>query len=178
MTQVTRFNAGQSRGGHHAQQYGSSAEPPPIDFSEISFFEIDDDLFDGIAQNKAKEMYEDGHWLFDSKRKSWSRKNNLQANKSSQLRKFYDELVMWYDKVFVENSDHRNAKYKELAPFIKMLCAKVTYARGRNHVSDGFEKLFIHVIRSVNSPDTLRNAKLFIEAFMGFYKATEKLEEI
>jgi hypothetical protein len=41
-------------------------------------------------------------------------------------------------------------------------------------VSDGFEKLFTHVIRAVNSPDTLKQAKLFIEAFMGFYKAEEQ----
>jgi CRISPR-associated protein Csm2 len=55
-----------------------------------------------------------------------------------------------------------------------MLCAKVTYAKGRDHVSDGFEKLFSHVIRAINNPDTLKQAKLFIEAFMGFYKAEEK----
>lgn len=177
MSQVTHFNRSQKQGNHQSQQYDSSAKPPAIDVSKINFGVIDPDLFDCIAQTIAREMYEDGHWLFDSKKKSWSRKNNLQANKSTQLRKFYDELVMWHDKVFAEQRDNRAEKYKELAPFIKMLCAKVTYAKGRNHVSDGFEKLFTHVIRSVESFDTLRYAKLFIEAFMGFYKATEKLEE-
>ena len=94
-------------------------------------------------------------------------------NKSTQLRKFYDELVMWHDKVFAHGAD-RGATYRELAPFIKMLCAKVTYAKGRDHVSEGFEKLFTHVIRAVDGPETLKQAKLFIEAFMGFYKAEEK----
>ena len=81
---------------------------------------------------------------------------------------------MWHDKVFTEQNENRVAKYKELAPFIKMLCAKVTYAKGRDHVSEGFEKLFTHVIRAVDGPETLKQAKLFIEAFMGFYKAEEK----
>ena len=80
---------------------------------------------------------------------------------------------MWHDKVF-EHGVNRNAKYTELAPYIKMLCAKVAYAKGRGHVSEGFEKLFTHVIRAIDKPETLKQAKLFIEAFMGFYKAEEK----
>ena len=59
-------------------------------------------------------------------------------NKSSQLRKFYDELVMWHDKVaFEKTADARAAKYRELAPFIKMMNAKVAYARGRGHRDSG-----------------------------------------
>ncbi|MDR1647234.1 MAG: type III-A CRISPR-associated protein Csm2 [Zoogloeaceae bacterium] len=119
---------------------------------------IDANLFADIAQAKAKFIAEEGRGG---------------KNKSTQLRKFYDELVMWHDKVFEHGVD-RAQKYKELAPFIKMLCAKVTYAKGRGHVSEGFEKLFTHVVRAIVDPETLKQAKLFIEAFMGFYKAEEK----
>jgi CRISPR-associated protein Csm2 len=115
-------------------------------------------LFADIAQAKAKAIAGEG---------------GGRKNKSTQLRKFYDELVMWHDKIFTHGVN-RDEKYKELAPFIKMLCAKVTYAKGRDHVTAGFETLFSHVIRAVNSPETLKQAKLFIEAFMGFYKAEEK----
>ena len=96
-------------------------------------------------------------------------------NKSSQLRKFYDELVMWHDKLaFEKTADARAAKYRELAPFIKMMNAKVAYARGRGHVDQNFEQLFSHLIRQIACPATLKNAKLFMEAVLGFLKAEEK----
>ena len=97
------------------------------------------------------------------------------TNKSSQLRKFYDELVMWHDKLaFEKAADARAAKYRELAPFIKMMNAKVAYAKGRGHVDQNFEQLFSHLIRQIACPATLKNAKLFMEAVLGFLKAEEK----
>ncbi len=152
-----RFQGNQgTQGSVNRQNYSAQ---PSINVEEIRFGgDIDPNLFDGIAQAKAKTIAGEG---------------GGRKNKSTQLRKFYDELVMWHDKVFAHGVD-RETKYKELAPFIKMLCAKVTYAKGRDHVSAGFETLFSHVIRAVNSPETLKQAKLFIEAFMGFYKAEEK----
>lgn len=97
------------------------------------------------------------------------------TNKSSQLRKFYDELVMWHDKLaFEKTADARAAKYRELAPFIKMMNAKAAYAKGRGHVDQNFEKLFSHLISQIACPATLKNAKLFMEAVLGFLKAEEK----
>jgi CRISPR-associated protein Csm2 len=157
--------------GNRPQQGGgydrSRDVPPPVKVDDIKFGkDLDPNLFADIAQGKAKAIAEEGRG---------------RKNKSTQLRKFYDELVMWHDKVFQARGDDgktsealRQQEYTQLAPFIKMLCAKVTYAKGRDHVSEGFEKLFTHVIRAVDSPDTLKQAKLFIEAFMGFYKAEEK----
>jgi CRISPR-associated protein Csm2 len=81
-------------------------------------------------------------------------RGNKKNNKSTQLRKFYDELTMWND--------------------IKMLTAKVAYAKGRDHVDPTFENLFAHCIKSIKDAETLKHCKLFIEAFMGFYKAQEK----
>lgn len=134
--------------------------------NRIKFGKADrpEELFSEIAQENAKKIAEDG-------KDKWGNQKN---NKSSQLRKFYDELVMWHDKVFEHGLVDREMRYKELAPFIKMLCAKVSYARGRKHVTASYEELFSHVVRSINGPETLKDAKLFIEAFMGFYKAEEK----
>ena len=146
----------QSGGGHYQGSYAQET----MTVSDIRFgANLDPNLFADIAQAKAKAIAGEG---------------GGRKNKSTQLRKFYDELVMWHDKVFAHGVVDREAKYKELAPFIKMLCAKVTYAKGRDHVSVGFEKLFSHVVRAVEGPETLKHAKLFIEAFMGFYKAEEK----
>lgn len=130
--------------------------------SNISFGkELPETLFDVIAQEKARFI----------------KANCRDTNKSTQLRKFYDELVMWYDKVaFEQTADGKADKYKELAPYIKMMNAKVAYAEGRKPalVDSNFREMFTHVIRQINSPDTLKHAKLFMEAFMGFYKAEEK----
>ena len=95
------------------------------------------------------------------------------ANKSTQLRKFYDELVMWHDKIHNEQKENREAKYKELAPYIKMLNAKVAYACGRKLVNDDFRNLFSHCIRQIDDPETLKHCKLFMEALIGFRKAKE-----
>jgi CRISPR-associated protein Csm2 len=141
-------------------------QPLAIDLSKVKFGNIDEKLFDTTAEEMAKTIFGEG---------------NSGKNKSTQLRKFYDELVMWHDRVFTARDQKGKAsqeaqkeEYGRAAPFIKMLCAKVAYAKGRGHVSEGFEKLFTHVVRNITNPETLKQAKLFIEAFMGFYKAEEK----
>ncbi|SEQ47801.1 CRISPR-associated protein Csm2 [Ectothiorhodospira magna] len=106
------------------------------------------ELFDDVARQTAREVAGD------------SRKN-----KPSQIRQFYDELVMWEEKVRRDES-----RFEEYLPFIRMLNAKAAYAQGRNHVDANFVMLIHHCLSQVNTPQTLRNCKLFFEAFMGFYK--------
>ena len=145
------------------RQNGSSH----IHLDDINFGKrLDPNLFAGIAKTKAKAIAREGQGG---------------KNKSTQIRKFYDELAMWHDRVFLArddagkaSDDARQQEYDKLAPFIKMLCAKVAYAKGREHVSDGFEKLFTHIVDAIDAPETLKHAKFFMEAFMGFYKAEGK----
>lgn len=93
---------------------------------------------------------------------------NRDANKSTQLRKYYDELAMWDEKI------HRNkAEYDKSAPFIHMLKAKVAYAKGRGNVDANFFAIFNHLIDQISDPQTLRHAKLFFEAMLGYRKAYE-----
>ena len=54
-----------------------------------------------------------------------------------------------------------------------MLKAKVAYARGRKHVDDHFLEVFNRCIDQANNVETLRDAKLFMEAVMGFCKLEE-----
>lgn len=92
-------------------------------------------------------------------------------NKPAQLRRFYDELVMWHDKVFaLQTVTAQQSKFEELLPFIKMLRAKAAYAAGRNLINETFKNLFDDVIRQVQGLEELRNAKLFFEAFLGYMK--------
>lgn len=86
-------------------------------------------------------------------------------NKSSQLRRFYDELVMWQEKVGSDND-----KFSDCEPYIRMLKAKAAYAKGRKHVDANFRALFDRLIDQSTSAATLRQAKLFFEAFMAYYK--------
>ncbi len=131
---------------------------PDIDTRDIRLGEITENLYADIAEAKAK-------FLAD---------NSREANKSTQLRRFYDELCLWNEKVNGKGTqDERTSRYKELAPLIKMLNAKVVYAEGRKHVDKNFVTLFRHVLAQVKDPRTLEQAKLFIEAFMGFYKAAK-----
>lgn len=88
-----------------------------------------------------------------------------EVNKSSQLRRFYDELVMLQGKV--GNSEERFAAQ---APYIQMMKAKVAYAQGRNKVDANFDHLLRHVIDQARDCTSLARAKLFMEAFMAFYK--------
>lgn len=95
-------------------------------------------------------------------------------NTSAQLRKFYDELVMWHDKVqFAQTREARSEKFKEVYPFIQMLRAKVAYARGRKLVDDTFFNLFDNMVEQIHSPQDLRTAKFFFEAFLGYKKYLE-----
>lgn len=131
-----------------------------ISTADIQLTSIPPTLFSDIAQDKAHTIAKAGAG---------------KKNKSTQLRRFYDELVMWYERVHFERTpDERKKKYEEVVPFIQMLVAKVAYAKGREHVDECFESLFAHVIRQISDADSLRHAKLFMEAFMGFYKAQEK----
>ncbi len=129
----------------------------PIDVRDIRLGNIDENLYAGIAEGKAKFLAEN---------------SGREVNKRTQLRRFYDELVLWNEKVNGRGTaDERERRYKELAPLIKMLNAKVVYAEGRKHVDENFVALFRQLVAEIKNSRTLEQAKLFMEAFMGFYKA-------
>jgi CRISPR-associated protein Csm2 len=81
---------------------------------------------------------------------------------------------MWNDELSNRSGKDKDAEYERIAPFIKMMCAMVAYAKGRGHVGNDFANLFSDVIKAVKNPTTLKHAKLFMEAIMGFYKAQGK----
>ena len=151
-------------GGARQTGWGNDRQAAPLPTISVSDIKLQVplpiELFAKIAEDKAVSVAQAGAG---------------RKNKSTQLRKFYDELVMWFDKVHLERTkDAKANKYTEVAPFIKMMNAKVAYAKGRDNVDECFEQMFSHLIRQIDGPDSLKHAKLFMEAFMGFYKAQEK----
>lgn len=100
---------------------------------------------------------------------------NKLCNKPAQLRRFYDELVMWHDKVFaIKTPEGQLEKFKALEPFIQMIRAKAAYAKGRKLIDDAFYELINEMIRQVRTPAQLKTAKLFFEAFLGYMKYLEQ----
>ena len=135
-------------------------EPKPtLETSSIKFnpepntSSINPELFNSIALNTAKILAATGR----------------EQNKSTQIRRFYDELLMWETKV-TQNPE----KFGEYLPFIRMLNAKAAYAEGRKHVDNNFTAFMQHCLQQVTDDKTLRIFKLFFEAMLGFYKLEKK----
>lgn len=143
------------RGGSTWGGAGRDRGPAPedvvnIELSGIRFGELlPPDLFSTYAEEAARAV------------SGASR----EMNKASQLRRFYDELVMWQERVGTGDT-----KFAEHEPYIRMLKAKAAYAKGRKHVDANFRALFDHLIDHSTNAATLRQAKLFFEAFMAYYK--------
>jgi CRISPR-associated protein Csm2 len=110
---------------------------------------LDAELFNGIAKQAAQAVSE----------------ADRNRNKTTQLRRFYDELCMWEEKVA-----RQPEKFDEYLPFIRMLNAKAAYAEGRRLVDRTFVDLLAQTLRETTSAETIATCKLFWEAFMGFYK--------
>ena len=78
--------------------YGSGRQEGPKPTISVTDITLDAplavNLFADIAQDKAARVYEAG---------------GGRKNKSTQLRKFYDELVMWFDKVHLARTKEAKA---------------------------------------------------------------------
>lgn len=131
---------------------GSRNSEPTIDITDIRFgAEVSPTLYSDVAERAAQQVAE--------------QIGGRDTNKGTQLRRFYDELVMLQGKV--GNSSERFAAQ---VPFVQMLKAKVAYAVGRKKVDVNFDRLLRHVVDQIKDPTTFAQAKLFMEAFMAFYK--------
>ncbi len=96
------------------------------------------------------------------------------CNNTTQLRRFYDEVVDWEQRLIDEES------FRNQEAFFRMLKAKVAYAYGRNRdeakkkaglVDDDFRHWFAHCVDRTTSPQELQRFRLHFEAVLGFLKA-------
>ncbi|MBK8972715.1 MAG: type III-A CRISPR-associated protein Csm2 [Hahellaceae bacterium] len=137
----------------------SGGKAPRGDTSRFEFMvplaSPDPATFDTLAEKVAEQLYQDGGY---------------NKNKPAQLRRFYDEIVMWDQKLKLKPQ-----ALPEYLPLIRMLNAKVAYAVARDLVSESFRQMLRHLLEQVqpDQPTTFQNLKLFLEAVMGFYKAAE-----
>lgn len=111
---------------------------------------INPTLFSTIAEERASTVYKSG---------------GREANRRSQLRKFYDEVLRLNMLVKTNPTDWDN-----ILPFVNMLIAKAVYAQGRNKVSEDFVRMIKEGITQVQKKDDLDIFANFFEAFMGYYR--------
>lgn len=86
-------------------------------------------------------------------------------NQYTQVRKFYDELTMWDEKI-----SQKPDQFHHFLPFVRMLNAKAAYAMGRKHLDECFVKFIKHCLDQMDTPESFRHGKLFFEAFLGYYR--------
>lgn len=111
---------------------------------------VNPELFSNVADEYAKKIREAG---------------GKKKNKISQIRKFYDEVLMFQSRVKSEDD------FKKMLPFIKMLNAKAFYAEGRELITKEFKDDFIkECLGQVQTKKDFDVFVKFFEAFMGFYK--------
>lgn len=126
--------------------------------AEIKFWEdkdrrtIDPHLFSNQAENLAKQFAEDN-------------RSNRKANRRTQIRKFYDEVQR-----LNALARHGQEDWENIIPYVHMLVAKASYARGRELVSDRFVGFIRSSINQIQDPEGLAVFSNFFEALMGFYR--------
>ena len=141
---------GQQRGNPGSRQSQPAGQTQETMFAGIKFGRpLDPELFNSIARDAAKNVAAAPR----------------ERNKSTQLRRFYDELCLWDLRI-----TQQPEKFSDYLPFIRMLNAKVAYAEGRKLVDRTYVNLLHHTLREVKDRESLAACKLFWEAFTGFYK--------
>ncbi len=119
---------------------------------------LDPDLFSTKAEKYAKEV-------FDGQLRS-----NGKANKPTQLRKFFDEVLRFDGMLKSLPSDQQKEEFEKLLPYLKMLNAKAAYAMGRDLVTKEFKDFLSQSLMQVKNKDDFDIFAGLFEAFMGFYK--------
>ncbi|MEA1932891.1 MAG: type III-A CRISPR-associated protein Csm2 [Thermodesulfobacteriota bacterium] len=113
---------------------------------------LDPFLFSQIADDWAVKISKEGQRERDK-------------NKSTQLRRFFDEIIRLNTQAQAQDAD-----WNIIFPHVHMVVAKAAYAKGRNLVTDSFVSLMRDGISQVNTKEDLRVFTNFFESFMGFYK--------
>jgi CRISPR-associated protein Csm2 len=117
--------------------------------------------------------------LLDTTAKEFAKKINLErinsrdkVNKSTQIRKFFDEVIR-FQGLLQTNPE----QFNELLPYIKMLNAKAAYAAGRDLIGSDFKSFLSEGIGQVNDRKDFELFCSFFEAFLGFYKYYSEKEK-
>jgi CRISPR-associated protein Csm2 len=119
---------------------------------------LDSELFSTKADMIAKEVF------------NAQLRTNGKANKPTQLRKFYDEVLRFDGMLKSLPSEKQKDEFEKLLPYLKMLNAKAAYAMGRDLVTREFKDFIFQSLKQIHTKDDFDIFAGLFEAFMGFYK--------
>ena len=150
---------------HHRDHGGGAsaagASTPDKDELKRAIADFTPTLLSEIAENWAEAV---------------AREGGNTKNKSTQLRRFYNEVCHWH-----EQAGRAGRSFAEILPFVLMIKAKVAYAQARGHVGDIYYAMICAGLEAIHKGKSeeeqrqrLEGLKLFLEAFTGFHAAEEK----
>lgn len=128
---------------------------------EIKFWTNDGKIDPELFSSKAEKLAET---VFDGQLR------NSKANKPTQLRKFYDEVMRFDSMLKSVQPDKQNEEFEKILPYLKMLNAKAAYAMGRDLVTKEFKDFIAQSLSQVKNRNDFEVFNGLFEAFMGFYK--------
>lgn len=102
-------------------------------------------------------------------------RDKKKKNATAQIRRFYDEVVFWHDRVLKESDPELG--FQKAEPFIQMLKAKAHYANGRDLIDDTCLDFLVRLADQIRDVETLKNGKLLFESFMGYKKYFEEIRK-
>jgi len=112
-------------------------------------------LLSTTAKQKADEIFE-------------ARKMNKKlVNTHTQIRKFFDEIITYKTQCIANPSEDF---FRQKLPYIKMINAKLSYAKARNLIDNTCYKFFSDLISYINDRKDFIAFADFFEAFIAFYK--------
>jgi len=108
-------------------------------------------------------------FLFSEEAEKWAKNVGQEGghnkNKSTQLRRFLDEILRINSKANIPDAD-----WEMLLPQVHMIVAKVAYAKGRNLITDTYVDLIRGGVKQIEKKEDLQIFANFLDAFTGFYK--------
>lgn len=169
MAQQTKDFGHKSTPGHQGtgrqQQGGQNPSPqlptpkPLTYFSDPKKERLKPDLLDDYAQNKAKDFIPN---------KAKDSKENL---KSTQMRRFYDELKAIERKIMAEkNIEEQKRNFERDRPLIVMFKAKAVYAEKRGVAPRAFTQFIFDHVASINDLNDFKGFLKVFEAVVAFHK--------
>ena len=95
-------------------------------------------------------------------------------NKYTQIRKFYNDILVIKAKVNEAEKGTRNDVFEQQLPFIKMSIAKVAYAKGRDNVTSNFSSFIKTEIGGIEDLKDFETFCHYFEAVIAFSKTILK----
>jgi len=169
MAQQTRdfgHKSNQGRQDDGRQQYGGQTSTPQLPapkpltyFSDPEKKRLKPELLDDYAQNRAKDFIPN---------KAKDSKENL---KTTQMRRFYDELKAIERKIMAEkNIEEQKRNFERDRPLIVMFKAKAVYAEKRGVAPRAFTQFIFDHVASINDIKDFKGFLKVFEAVVAFHK--------